>query len=127
MEIYATNYIASYVTKRGKRKTKKYSSYYEWLYNRAPICDEIIVVEDEAQEIYIAAIIEKWEKEIKNFLNSRSYCGRGAKILNIKIEYEITRKKYCADMSINECLKIMTPKQFFDEFGEFTADNMSNI
>lgn len=127
MEIYATNYIVSFLNKKEKEKIKEYSPYDEWFHHHAPICDEIIVVEDETQEVYIAAIIERWKKEVKDFLSSNSRCGRGAKIFNIEIEYEIIKRKYCANMTINECMEIMTPEQFFNEFGKFTIDNFRDI
>lgn len=121
-EIVATNYIVTFVTKRGKKKTKEYSPYDEWIYNHAPICDEIIVITEEHQQADILTIIEKWERALNLFFSSR--CGRAAKILNIEIQYEIIERKYCADMSVKECLEVLTPEQFFNEFGKFAINNL---
>ena len=90
------------------------------------MCDEILVILEGTQAVYVTTTVEKWKRQLRDFFNSRSRCGRDAKILNIEIEYETIKKQYCADMSINECLKLMTPKQFFNEFGNFSIDKLYN-
>lgn len=126
IEVNAESYAVLYHSKRtNKVKAKAYSAYQEWLYNHAPICNEVMIVQQGTEEVYAAAIVEKWREELKAFFSSK--CGKGVVVADVQIKSEIIKNKPCASFSVKECLEMMTPEQFFSEFGQIAIDSIRKI
>lgn len=126
IEINAESYLVSFYCERtGKTKVKEFSAYHEWLCNHALACDDVVTVPQGTEEVYTKAFSEKWKEELKKHFSSR--CGNGVSVTDIQINYEIIKNKPCASYSIKECLEIMTPEQFFSEFGQIAIDSIRNM
>lgn len=121
IEVAAEEYTVLYHSKRtNKVKAKTYSAYQEWLYHRVLMCDEVMIIPQGTEEVYTAAIVEKWREELKEFFSHK--CGKGVVVADVQIKSEIIKNKPCANFSVKECLEMMTPEQFFSEFGKFSLD-----
>lgn len=126
IEVNAESYAVLYHSKRtNKVKAKAYSAYHEWLYNHAPVCDEVMIVPQGTEEVYAAAIVEKWREELKAFFSSK--CGKGVVVADVQIKSEIIKNEPCASFSVKECLEMMTPEQFFSEFGQIAIDSIRKM
>ena len=124
IEVVAEEYTVLYHSKRtNKVKAKTYSAYQQWVYHYAPICDEVIIVPQGAEEVYAVAIVEKWQNKLKGFFSRK--CGKEVLVADVQIKSEIVENKPCANFSVKECLEMMTPEQFFSEFGKFSLDIMN--
>lgn len=111
-----TAYITYTNKKNGKNKYKTYNIYDEWVYHNGPICNiKKVVAEDELKTFYYSAI-KQFEKEVKEFLQKRA--KRNWEIISIEFSTK-QNVKPCRELSIKQCLDIMTPRQFLDEFGAF--------
>ena len=125
VEVYADEYTVLFRSKRtNKIKTKSFSAYQEWLYMRAPLCNETATISQGTEEVYIADITEKWREELKKFYSSK--CRKDV-VEDVQIKVEIIKNTPCADFSVDTRLKMMTPKQFSSEFGEILLDILKQI
>ena len=126
IEICADEYsILFFSEKKKKSKVKTYNSYQEWLYHRAPICNEILIVPKNEKEFFIKKTIVKWENELKEYFSKRN--KKDMSILDIQIKFRIVKDEECKNFPLKKCLEIMTPEQFFSDFGKFTIDIANKI
>lgn len=119
IEICAEEYIISYISKIGKKKEKIYCPYSEWIYHHAPMCDNVEVIPLEEKEKFIQETVLEWKAQLKEHFSNRN---KRFFISDIQIIYKIVKEEFCENFSVRKCLNIMTPEQFFLEFGKFTTD-----
>lgn len=117
IEVVANRYTVLFKNNRtSKVRLRTYDAFTQWRYTNAPECDKMVTVPRGAEKVYSISIMEKWRKELKKYYSAR--CGNGVSVVDVQIDYEIVKNTPCAKLPLKECMEIMTPEQFFSEFGE---------
>lgn len=62
-----------------------------------------------------AKVNEQFKRKLKDYFQCK-YKNWDVVCISITMYYKV---KQCREMSINQCLDIMTPEQFLNEFGSF--------
>lgn len=99
----------------GKIKQKEYSIYDIWVYRHGPDCNIIKVIAENTLREEDKQIQKQFSKEVKEFLEAK-YKRWEVVYIYVATKYNITP---CKDLSVQKCLSVMTPEQFFNEFGSF--------
>lgn len=115
--IKVKEYIVEFENKKKKTVRELHYSTMEGFYTCHAPCGniEFTCAENELSNL-VSASLQSRKKELSESFST--ICGRNTEIKDIRIINPNVIKKPCEEMSIDECMKNMTPKQFFAEFGE---------
>lgn len=110
-----TVYITFKNKRNGKLKKKEYSAFVLWAYHHGPNLDLIKVIAENDFDAEYAKVEKQFEQKLKEYFR-RARKNWDIVCISIVIDYEV---KPCREMSVNQCLDIMTPEQFLSEFRAF--------
>lgn len=125
LHINVENYEIVLENKRtGKTKKKEFNALEEHIYNRAPNLEEFIICEEDKEEETKKKLLQCFEGELEDYFEKRF---RRFKIKEIIFSDCFESATPCAAFTLEWCIKEMTPKQFFSEFGNFPIDILNKV